>query len=521
MNNKTFRQSMGVLHTWSGLVLGWVLYFVFITGTVGYFDLEIDRWMQPEIPFAHEHVIEQRQLLDMANKQLEFVAQDAATWYAVFPAGRYPFLTIWWRGYSDKATGRKGKWEKMHLHPATGEQLKVRDTGGGQQLYRMHYTLHYIPSVLGHWITSLAAMFMLIALVTGIVIHKRIIKDFFTFRPGKHQRSWLDMHNVLSILPLPFHLMITYSGLMLLMFTTMSTVISASYGTERVDHQRFLDEAAISEKHLHASGQAAHNVDIVDVFDIAEQQWGKGQIQYIGIDNRGDKNAFFELEKVAYTGITHREQQIYNANGQRQQPEEIEQHSIGYATQFYQIMLGLHEGEFANAVLRWLYFLSGLLATGMIATGLVLWVVKRDRQQSENNHASLRLIAQINIGMIVGLPVAIAAYFWANRLIAIDIDARSQWEVHVLFIIWGLMLVYPFFLSRWRCLRDIWQQQLMIAALAYLLLPLINLVTTEQHLGTTIRQGDWAMAGVDLSMLLIGASFLFAVYKLRSKVNDE
>jgi uncharacterized iron-regulated membrane protein len=46
----SFRQSMAWLHTWAGLLLGWVLFFMFLTGTAGYFDTEIDRWMQPERP---------------------------------------------------------------------------------------------------------------------------------------------------------------------------------------------------------------------------------------------------------------------------------------------------------------------------------------------------------------------------------------------------------------------------------------------------------------------------------------
>jgi uncharacterized iron-regulated membrane protein len=49
---ENFRQSMAWLHTWTGLVVGWVLYFVFMTGTAGYFDEEITRWMQPEAPLA-------------------------------------------------------------------------------------------------------------------------------------------------------------------------------------------------------------------------------------------------------------------------------------------------------------------------------------------------------------------------------------------------------------------------------------------------------------------------------------
>ena len=43
-----FRLSMAWLHTWTGLVVGWVLFFVFLTGTAGYVQIELTRWMQPE-----------------------------------------------------------------------------------------------------------------------------------------------------------------------------------------------------------------------------------------------------------------------------------------------------------------------------------------------------------------------------------------------------------------------------------------------------------------------------------------
>ena len=35
-----FRQSMGWLHVWSGLVVGWVLFSVFVTGTASYYRSE-------------------------------------------------------------------------------------------------------------------------------------------------------------------------------------------------------------------------------------------------------------------------------------------------------------------------------------------------------------------------------------------------------------------------------------------------------------------------------------------------
>ena len=74
---------------------------------------------------------------------------------------------------------------------------------------------------LARWIVSFCAMMMLVAIISGIVTHRRIFADFFTFRPGKGSRSWIDGHALVAVAALPYHLMITYTGLVTLMLMTM------------------------------------------------------------------------------------------------------------------------------------------------------------------------------------------------------------------------------------------------------------------------------------------------------------
>ncbi|MCR5882572.1 PepSY domain-containing protein [Rhizobacter sp. J219] len=47
----SFRLSMTWLHTWFGLVLGYVLMVAFFFGALSVFDREIDRWALPETRF--------------------------------------------------------------------------------------------------------------------------------------------------------------------------------------------------------------------------------------------------------------------------------------------------------------------------------------------------------------------------------------------------------------------------------------------------------------------------------------
>ena len=44
------RQTMSDLHIWTGLLVGWLLYAMFLTGTVAYFRDETSQWMRPELP---------------------------------------------------------------------------------------------------------------------------------------------------------------------------------------------------------------------------------------------------------------------------------------------------------------------------------------------------------------------------------------------------------------------------------------------------------------------------------------
>ncbi|EER57539.1 PepSY-associated TM helix domain protein, partial [Acidovorax delafieldii 2AN] len=144
------------------------------------------------------------------------------------PDERQPAVSLLWRNAAQP------RFEALLMHPQTGEKLEVRDTMGGDFFYRFHYELRTASKgrwvVEGRWVVGGATLLMFIALLTGIVTHRRIFKDFFTFRPGKGgQRAWMDAHNVTGVLVLPFYLLITFSGLMIFHTLYMPAGIAAAY----------------------------------------------------------------------------------------------------------------------------------------------------------------------------------------------------------------------------------------------------------------------------------------------------
>ena len=496
-----FRQSMTWLHTWSGLLLSLLLYFIFVTGAVGYFNYEIDLWMQPEAP-PEAPPLADRALLQTGFDYLQAEAPESTRQRVTLPMERgHGLLRV---SASLKQAAQDGTRSfRALIDGETGEAVELRDTGGGNALYRMHFRLHYLPRLTARYIVGIGTLFMLLALVTGIVVHKKIFADFFTLRLRKGPRSWLDAHNLSSVLALPFMLMITYSGLVFYDFEYLPGVLALTLGS---------DKAARDEMNAHlypdlarpaGSGIAADMAGLAGPLHIAESRWGPGGIRYVELRNPGQSNAVLTIRHTG-TGIERRTESL-QFNG-------VTGELIGAtpkappSTAFSDTLLSLHEGRFAAAELRWLYFISGLLGAAMIATGLLLWAGKRRSRLKPGRSApqSLLFVERSNIAIIVGLPLSVVAYFWANRLLPLDMALRAEWELHVLFLVWAFSFIH----CGARDIARAWREQLGLLTGMLLLLPLLNAATTHVHLLTTLGKGDWERAGVDLFALASGMALL-------------
>ena len=151
----------------------------------------------------------------------------------------------------------------------------------------------------------------------------------------------------------------------------------------------------------------------------------------------------------------------------------------------------------------------------MIATGLLLWSAKRKArlEKAGQRHFGIAAVDILNLGTIIGLPIGIAAYFWANRLIPTGIEGRGAWEIHSMFIAWGLTFLWAI----WRPLDRAWLELCGLAAAACGLIPILNALTTSRHLGITVPAGDWVLAGFYLFAFGAGLFFLFLARTLRRK----
>lgn len=396
-----FRASMTWLHTGVGVVFGCVLFVVLLTGALSVFDRAISDWMRtPPSAFW-----------------LGLTSPDAA-----------------------EAVTRSS-----------------RNTHGGWHFIRLHFTLH--ADMVGVWIVGLVTLAMLTAIVTGLIAHVRILRDFFTFRPGRGARSWLDAHTALGVAALPFLVMIGYTGLVLFYSTYMPAGFMARYGGDRGFRQELYAPPA--------EAPAA-----------------------------AEPRAPLTSHPPLYRSPDGRPERLTRATRQA--------------------MVSLHLVQYGGAAVRWLYFLSGLIGAATVAAGLSLYAAKRRRRHEEAGATPGRLFRAFEVmscASVAGLCVAIGVYFWANRLIPADFDYRSGLELNLFAAAWAVSAFH----AGLRSMRTAWREQLAAAAVLLLALPLLNALTTDASVFATAAAGDWRRAGVDVTAFVAGLVFAAAAVVLRPR----
>ncbi|NJC07321.1 PepSY-associated TM helix domain-containing protein [Polymorphobacter fuscus] len=493
----SLRQSQSFLHSWSGLLVGWVVFIVFVAGTIAFYRDGLNRWMRPELA----RVEARAPVIAGAQRFLAHRAPDAKSWFITLPGAAAPGAHLFWQPEPIKGEPkrRRGRRDNQAIIGADGEPAVVRDTRGGEFFYRFHFDLHYMPVIWARWLVGFAAMAMLVAILSGIVTHKKIFRDFFTLRRGKGQRSWLDGHNAAAVLALPFHLMITYTGLVTLMAMLMPWAVVANYTDDQALFDKLFPAAAETER----SHRAAPLVDLNRLVADAERRFG-APAGAVSVSLPGDAAARVTVSQSPTATLSARTPSLTydGVSGALvwQSP------APGAAVVTAGAMVGLHAGRFAGDGLRLVYFLCGVAGSVMIGSGLVLWTVKRRVKLPDpaRPHFGFRLVEWLNIAVVGGFPLGIAAFFWANRLLPLGMKGRAEWEVHWLFLAWAAALL----IAALRRPATAWTWVLGTTGVLLITLPLYGVAMTDFGLAAALGKGDGMMAGIDIALLLFGLGYL-------------
>lgn len=433
MNGAGFRQAMGFVHSWGGLIAGWIGFAIFLTGSLAVFDDEITRWSSPELVVAQRAT--DRQII-ATMEHLDRISPDY--WFISMPTDRTPRMRVMWKDAG-------GTIQRAQADASSGRQVTPRVTGGGSFFTKFHYTLH--GGDIGTWIVAFASVAMLLVIVTGVIVHRRIFSDFFTFRPrASAQRRWLDLHNLIAVLCLPFLLMIVYTGLTI----KSQTYLPVPNGPRPTQPARPL---------LPPPAPHAAAPDLATFHTRAEQVLGVGRIAFVTNSETDGARRF-----VASRAIDDRlNLSTDTATFDRASGALLGQTSVdrpAYLTQ--RVFAGLHFGQYGGIFVRWLYFVLGLAGAVMIATGLVLFTIKRPN----------RAMAVISIAAVAGLVFVCVVHLAASRWLPPTLADREGVEAWLFFGGWAAAMLH----AACRPVLAAWREQAFAAAMLAAILTITDLV---------------------------------------------
>lgn len=554
----TLRRGNKWLHRWLGLLLGWLSFLIFFTGTVSFYRTELSLWSKPEA-----HVTYQKESgITHALNYLDQHTKGAESWTIKLPNNRDSGLLVQWsmpgegKGHGPKekqgehqnqgknqkqgenqsqgknqkqGENQKHKQKKrrneVRIDPVTGDKLAVRESELFNTLYRMHYELYGLPRETGRLIVGLTTLAMFIAIISGVIIHKRFFKDFFTFQPKKRMRSWLDLHIITSVLALPFHIVLTYSGLMLFMYMLMPWGVNIGlngdqFAMREVGGGKF----GHSEYVLPETNTLRMNTDLIladaltDLIDQGntQQQWSDSVTSIVLTKPQSAHPDITVWEQGANTLLNQGRVDRWHFSGKTGELTKIERSKVpeSFAVQLYNTMVALHFQFYAQPLQRALFFIAGLFGTLMIATGLHIWLRKRgiNSKTSTSKRIGLTAVKALNVGFLVGLPTAIAFAMWLNRTLPLEMLNRSDTEVNGLMIFWMLTFI-------WGLVRPYKKALIELGAIFSLLLLALfvyNLAFVYPSVG--LQGQGWlgapfGMQMIDISILFISLASAFFVYR--------
>jgi hypothetical protein len=123
----SFRQAQAWLHTWCGLWFSWLLYAVFLTGTLAVFEEPITHWMTPE-HHAHEQA-EARQAGTVPQAQSSLSQRLHGAWHICSGStlgqtcGSCGLQTPKGRGFTRLLVRSDGQYAAAQLDPKSGSAM--------------------------------------------------------------------------------------------------------------------------------------------------------------------------------------------------------------------------------------------------------------------------------------------------------------------------------------------------------------------------------------------------------------
>lgn len=522
-------------HTISGIIIAALLYVIFFAGSFSFFKDNITAWQHGKSAVADTVETDYNYLLDSLSKQYNLLGRNFDFYFLKQGNGAYVNMSVSADTTVSKPTPKKEGGGRRRRGGSTedsayflyhfAEKKPSSYAEGydmGEFLYRLHFLaqLNQLPikigTPFGYLLAGIVSFLFLFALITGLFLHWDKIKtNFFLFRPfSKWKTVWTDMHTALGVIGFPFQFVFAVTGIILIVNFVLITPFSKLLydGNEEAVYEELLYSKNI--KVDYAYSKLDQRFDLNAFVKKWESEWKDAKITRLYIRNFQDKSMqvgieFKPLSTVAFAGSGYALQQIESGKVLAYKSPTKDG---TYIDAIKSIIYHLHFGDFGGRPLQIAFFTLGLMGCMVIISGIVIWLVARDKnnvpayKRKFNFWASNFFLA----GCLSMLPVTAFTFVMLKVLPVIN----QSVIYNVYFYSW---LVLGIYLMALRNLGRMNKHVLVLSVLTCLAVPIANGVTTGHWLWTTWAAGATDLLAIDLLFIVLGIGCLVAFLKVHKQ----
>lgn len=497
------------LHSWTGVSLGLIMFFVCLTGSLALFHHEFEPWEDEArrgeitanpVPihdtltkFAEERAVGFEP--DFVNVSLPHGEHGH---YELFVGGQNA------DGEFESAQGR--------FSATTGEELAFREEGANRLIYDLHRDLAW-PDVLGgrqvgRILVGLVGIAFLLLILSGIIAHTKITKELFTLRYLKSVRlKWQDSHKVLGLWTSPFAAMIALTGAFLGVIALLLPLLA--FVTMKGDQEALIEELGLGQ--VERAGISAPMIPVDEIGPRVHPETGN-PVTFIRYTNFGDENAEAQLSYKAEQRLLYSDTITVSAvTGEPKEGVDLLLNNGPFAY-ILATFSPLHYGTYGGIVLKLIYFALGMSIAVMSALGNMMWIERR-RHGGEGGKSDrfYSVLSGINTGVCAGLPFATVAVLAFDKLYWGTEAARYSSMVWFLFAVWIAATVFAFFRGNdYKANREL----LAATGFGFVALAPLNWVVTGDVMWSAFGTGASGSAWFDLTFIVLGAVAVAVAAKL-------
>ena len=411
-----------VLHTWTGIVSGLLLFIGFSAGALTLFEVPLERWANVAVERGAPLWSEGDDSLVSQVLARHPSARKAFTLDVSPQGGRRARMT--WQG-GEECPGElcTERWQAEVRADGGVEVEKVQKAQIGQLIDLLHRTAG-VPGVVagehvGVYVMGIASVLYFLAIVSGVIlILPTLVRDLFALRTERsRKRFWLDAHNAVGIASLPFHIVIS---LTVIVFAFHDQFYDALSGVVYGKHPMFSPTPAAAEPY-----KVEALLPVTRLLDRVREEAPDFEITELLYLNLESVRPLVRVALENSREVVHGPSAAYlivNPYSGEVLNERMVPGRRNVWTATVDSFFALHVGSFGGSPVRWMYFAMGLGGAFLFYSGNLLWLESRRRRQraadvpAVEQSRSVYYMAALTVGVCLGSIIGLALCFSVAKL---------------------------------------------------------------------------------------------------------